>query len=302
MSVVRKAVVTGATGFIGGKLVERLCRAGWEVGVVAQAGVSLEKLHQLDHPPRILVYEGSINSLTAFVSDIKPDVVFHLASLFLPQHRPEDVARLIASNVLFASELVEAMSQAKVWRLVNTGTSWQHYNDEDYNPANLYAATKEAFETIMRFYLETSPLKAICLTLFDTYGPGDERMKLTNLLIKHAKEGTLLKMSPGGQMLDLVHIDDIIAAYLAAADRLCGGAMADSYEEFAVTTGSPRCIRDVVEVFQQATGMRVNVEWGGRPYRDREIMTTWAKGVTLPGWHADVTLYDGFKTIMPTAR
>ena len=70
----------------------------------------------------------------------------------------------MSSNITFGTQLVEAMVANGCYQFVNTGTSWQHYENDEYNPVNLYAATKQAFEDILRYYVETSALRVITLT------------------------------------------------------------------------------------------------------------------------------------------
>jgi nucleoside-diphosphate-sugar epimerase len=223
-------------------------------------------------------------------------VVFHLASLFLAQHTPDDIEQLVRSNVLFATQMAEAMTQAGCWRLINTGTSWEHYENAAYNPVNLYAATKQAYEVMLAYYLATTPLQAVTLKLFDTYGPNDPRPKLFTLLRQSAGEGKPLAMSPGEQLIDLVHIDDIVRAYLMAADRLLAGAV-HGHERYAVSSGNPLPLQKLVEIYCQVTGIKLPIHWGGRPYRQREVMIPWQNGTPLPSWKPEVELVEGIKQL-----
>jgi nucleoside-diphosphate-sugar epimerase len=226
-----------------------------------------------------------------------PTVVFHLASLFLSEHRLEDIDRLVACNLLFASQLAEAMVQTKVWRLVNTGTSWQHYENREYCPVNLYAATKQAFEDILRYYVEATPLQAITLKLFDTYGPGDRRAKLFKLLRQVAEQQEPLAMSPGEQLIDLVHVDDVLDAFQLAAELLMQDKVA-GHEVFAVSSGAPIPLKELVAVYSRLLGRTLPIIWGGRPYRSREVMVPWHAGRSLPGWYPRVTLEEGVRGII----
>jgi nucleoside-diphosphate-sugar epimerase len=230
--------------------------------------------------------------MMALIRDASPDVVFHLASHFLAQHRPEDVTPLIRSNVLFGAQLLEAMANHGAFRLVNAGTSWQHYESRDYSPVNLYAATKQAFEDILRYYAEGGSLRAVSLNLFDSYGPGDPRPKLFTLLRRVAEQGEVLEMSPGEQLIDLVYIDDIVDCFVRAADRLLAGQVT-CHERYAVTSGSPVKLRELVELYARVIGKPLPIAWGGRPYRPREVMVPWHTGMTLPGWQPRVGLAEG---------
>jgi len=231
------------------------------------------------------------------VTEAKPDVVFHLASLFLSQHATKDVTTLIQSNVLFGNQLLEAMRVSEISCLINTGTSWQHYNNENYNPVCLYAATKQAFEAILEYYVQACGLRAITLKLFDTYGPDDPRPKLFHLLSKTAASGEALDMSAGEQLIDLVHIDDVIEAYLIAAQRLLA-CQVKQHEIYAISSGQPMTLRELVELYASVTKQTVRVNWGARPYRFREVMTTWKNFQHLEQWQPKITLAEGMQKVL----
>ena len=170
-----KVLITGATGYIGSQLAKRLHAKGHEVSLIVRPNSDLAVLDTVLPSASLHYYDGSYQSLFAALSTSQPDVVFHIASLFLAQHKPEDVARLVESNLNFPTQLLEAMSQLGMTQFINTGTSWQHYQNEGYNPVNLYAASKQAFEAMLAYYVEAKNFKSITLKLFDTYGPGDNR-------------------------------------------------------------------------------------------------------------------------------
>jgi nucleoside-diphosphate-sugar epimerase len=217
-----------------------------------------------------------------------------LASLFISQHNEEDVARLIESNLKFPTQLLEAMSQLGIYQLINTGTSWQHYQNHAYEPVNLYAATKQAFESLLTYYVKAQGIKAITLKLFDTYGPGDTRQKLLPLLKQAANTGETLEMSPGEQMVDLVHVEDVMDCFIAAGVRLLKGEVSSS-EAYAVCSGEQLSLKDLVETIAQLAGKRLNVKWGLRQYRHREVMQPWTSGCTLPGWSPRISLAAGLR-------
>jgi nucleoside-diphosphate-sugar epimerase len=245
-------------------------------------------------------FDGNIELMRGIVCESQPDVVFHLASLFLSEHQPEDIQRLIESNLLFGTQLIEAMSLQGVNCLVNTGTSWQHYENSEYSPVNLYAATKQAFEALLQYYVEARNLQVISLKLFDTYGPNDLRHKLFHLLRKAAISTDPLDMSAGEQLIDLVHIEDVIAAYVGAAQRLRDQKVS-GHEQYAVSSGEPLPLRDLVNIYSKVTGQAIAVNWGARPYRVREVMVPWDKGQSLPAWTPKINLVDGISRIEGTS-
>lgn len=240
-------------------------------------------------------HDGTTEGMIRLVGKAKPVVVFHLASLFISQHEASDVERLVVSNVLFGSQLLEAMKTHGVSHIINTGTSWQHYENKAYSPVNLYAATKQALESLLQYYVEAHDLRAITLMLFDTYGSHDPRPKLMNLLKRAAENMQPLAMSPGEQWIDLVHVDDVVQAYLKAADRLLADAV-QGHECYAVSSGQPIQLREMVRLVERVLGRSLPINWGERAYRDREVMQAW-EGAVLPGWAAQVNLAQSIQTM-----
>jgi len=288
------ALLTGGSGFIGSHLARRLVRDGWNVHMVTTPRSNRDQLQDIAADVSLHVHDGSSAGMCGIVAGVKPVVVFHLASLFLSEHTAEQIEPLIQSNVLFGTQLVEAMTANGVRLLVNTGTSWEHYCSNPYSPVNLYAATKQAFESILQYYVEAKGLRTITLKLFDTYGPDDPRPKLFTLLRRIADEQKALAMSPGEQMIDLVYIDDVVEAFVSSAERLLASAV-EGHERYAVSSGIPLRLRDLVELYGRVTGRPLPIEWGGRPYRDREVMAPWNSGTPVPGWQPKVGLEEGIR-------
>lgn len=256
----------------------------------------LKSLDSIKKDIHIFCYDGTTENLCRFVDKDKPDIIFHLASLFLANHNTIDIEPLIMSNILFGTQLLEAVAKAKVDRLINVGTYWQHYDNNKYNPVCLYAATKQAFTAILRYYTETTPLKATTLELYDTYGPGDTRPKLLNLLNDAARTHKTLDMSAGKQLLDMVHIEDVVDAFIITAERLLNGT-AERNETFSVCSGNPKSLRQIVAEFEKVKGLKLNIQWGKRPYRQREVMIPWNQGKKLPGWEPRIPLCKGLADI-----
>jgi nucleoside-diphosphate-sugar epimerase len=245
---------------------------------------------------KIACHDGTMEGMMDLFQAMAPSIVFHLASCFTVEHNVKDVQRLVESNILFGLQLVEAMTASNIRHLINTGTSWQNFNNEDYNPVNLYAASKEAFEVLLRYYAENRGLKTITLKLFDTYGPDDPRPKLFALL-RSAEEGRQeLALSPGEQLIDIVYIDDVVDAFMMAEARIrqdAGGA----HEEYAVSSGRRLTLKELVETYQRVTEKELNIQWGGRPYRTREVMVPWSSGHRLEGWSPKVPIEIGIKLV-----
>jgi nucleoside-diphosphate-sugar epimerase len=260
--------------------------------LVVRPNSDLQQLSQVIDRLGVHVHDGSTRGLLGIVESVRPQSVFHLASLFIAEHQLDQVEPLIASNVLFGTQLLEAMRAADVHRMVNVGTSWQHFHSDRVRPSCLYAATKQAFQDILDFYTDAYGMRVVTLKLFDTYGAGDPRKKLFYLLRNAYKTGAPLAMSAGEQLVDLVHIDDVIEAFKIAEARLCFGTEAQ-HEVYSVSSGSPLPLRGIVELYDEIIGHGLRIDWGARPYRSREVMIPWDGNPGLPDWTPKVSLADG---------
>jgi CDP-paratose synthetase len=242
------------------------------------------------------IFENNIEEFVKFIKVNKIKGVIHLATLFIKDHKSEDIGALISSNVLFGCYVIEASVKAGATWFINTGTSWQHYNSEDYCPANLYAATKQSFEDIARYYYETSNIIFLTIKLSETFGQNDTRPKILNLLSRIAKTNQTLKMSPGEQIIEITHIDNVVDFYIEVINTLDSeNALSLNKKNLSPKATKRLTLKMLVHYFENELGQKLNIEWGGQPYRDREIMIPWDNPESLPGWEEKISIQEGIK-------
>jgi nucleoside-diphosphate-sugar epimerase len=271
-----KILITGGTGYIGSKLAYFLVNNNHEVFLLSRKNSDLCLIRELLEKVKLFEIENDYSVINKVINEVKPDITIHLASLFINNHNTEQLVDIVGSNILFGTLLLESLVNNDCPLIINTGTSWQHYNNEDYNPVNLYAASKQAFEDILKYYIEAKGVRAITLKLFDTFGEDDNRPKIFNLLKKHSQEKTEILMSNGEQEIDLVHINDVVSAFNFAINELIDSKEI-KYKTYGVATGKPRKLREWVEDYIVTNNLQVNIKWGYREYGKREVMSTWKK-------------------------
>ncbi len=291
-----RALITGATGFVGGRLARRLAAEGWEVHGVVRRPPGDPVVRALAGICDAHYHDGSTESLARIVALSRPTVVFHLAACFVAEHHASDVEPLVRDNIVFGAQLLEGMSAAGAKRIVNAGSAWQHFKNAEYSPVSLYAATKKAFADLLQFYVDASRFQAITLELSDTYGPGDTRRKLIPIMAEAEQNKRELSMVSGDLPLNFVHVDDAVNAFIVAARRLLANSSA-THDIFAVRSNEPVAVKDLFSIWETARGTPLAARWGARPYRAREVLEHWTQGTVLPGWESKISLAQGLATL-----
>lgn len=274
-----RILVTGAAGFVGQHLLPYLEKQGHEVYALVRPSTDGSKVYT-NH---LYVFEDDIEHLASYLLENHVDGIIHLASLYIAEHKPADIKNIVTSNVYLGTAVMEAAVKAGVKWFLNTGTIWQNYNVEPYSdtycPVNLYASSKQAFMDMAKYYTEVSDIRFCTLKLCDTYGANDTRRKIFALFEQIAKTGECLKMSPGEQKLDIVHIDNVVRDFEALAEKLDNGEQLR--EEYVVSSGRQKSLKEIAKQYEINHQVTLNIEWGGRPYRKREVMVPYI-GHQLP--------------------
>jgi CDP-paratose synthetase len=293
-----KILITGATGFIGSHLSKKLLADGHELCLTLL--VHEKNPFEGDHRVQSYVLNNAgVEPFITFFKSSKIEGVIHLASFVQSgNHDLGDVEKLIDTNIKFSTLVLEASVQAGVKWFINTGTYWQHYDNATYSPVNLYAATKQAFMDIARYYWETNKINFSTLKLYDTYGPNDTRPKIFNLWERIAHSRETLDMSLGEQLIDISHVSDIVNAFALLSSHLenlhpevKNGAV------FEVKAKSRYTLKQLAAIFEETTNTKLNINWGGREYREREVMMPWESGAVVPGWEPLIPINEGIKSL-----
>jgi nucleoside-diphosphate-sugar epimerase len=278
-------LVTGATGFIGTALARRLVRDGREVALLVRPTSAVPD--DLRSSCRLLSPEVGTPGFAEQLGELAPEVCFHLAGHVVTAHAPADVDPMVDANLRLGIHVADAVSGGPDVAFVNVGTIGQHHDSRPYGPVSLYAATKQAFADVLRYYAECTGVRAVTVEVPQVYGPDDHATRLVPSLARAHASGRPIGLSPGEQLVDLLHVDDVVAALLLAVPHAAADAPAFSL------SGEPMTLRALVALLGDVLGGPVPVEWGARDYRPREMTQPWAGAPGLPGWAPQVELRAG---------
>jgi nucleoside-diphosphate-sugar epimerase len=291
----RPVLLTGATGFIGSQLLDRLLSEGAIVTTLGRSARTLQSA--LGVVSRIATTTSEIADV---VAEARPGVVFHLASHAISQHTPDDIDRLVDANVRLPIQLCDAMARTPCRAIVSMGSAWQHANSLPYAPICLYAATKQSMQDVFQYYHAAYGIGSITLKLFHAYGPGEVRPRLVSQLCDAMATGRILHMSGGQQIVDLTYIDDIVEALLVAGGVLLEGQSGATAHSIA--SGRALTVRQLVSIAERVAGTPLQVKWGVLPYKAIEFFEPVHMGPRLPHWTPRISLEEGLRKVLTSRR
>lgn len=295
----KRVLITGITGYIGSHLARVLLDDSEVYGLVREP-LHTEYIADIQDKLRLVAVDDTYESVEAALAAVRPEIVYHLAAFYTGAHSAQATPKLIASNITFGGHLLEAMAACNIPALVYASTVMAHYEGAAYRPLNLYAATKQAFSDLLAYYTDAGLMQAVTLVLSDTYGPGDHRPKILNLIKQAVESGEKIALSAGTQTYDVVYIDDVVSAFRIAGEQLLGGQLGNDI--FQIVSEAPLSLRKTVEKMLQVNHLALNAGWGERPAGEREMPSEIRIYPTLPGWSQKVLLEDGLRryyTISP---
>lgn len=300
MEDVNRVLITGATGFIGSHLTQRVMPEGFEVGILKRKNSNTGRIkNMLDNLVTYDVDLRDTQEVSKAVSHFRPDVIFHLATYYAAEHTPQEVSLMVDTNVLGTINLLEASKESMVKMFVNTSSCFVYKESEnklrenaDLNPLNLYALTKIQAEQACSFYAEKQGLKTITFRLFPPYGPADHQRRLIPYVIKSLFDGVMLKMTTGKQRWDFVFVDDIIEAYFKLLNI---PNLPAKHEIFNIGTENAVSVREVVSRTKEIIGAESEPDWGAIPHRKNEVWFTCAdisKTETFLSWQPKIQILE----------
>jgi UDP-glucose 4-epimerase len=254
-----KYLITGAAGFLGSSLANRLVREGHTVrGIDDLSAGSPDVLSR-----EVYLERGDINDrpkLWTLLQDV--DCVYHLAArVVVPESilYPREYNQV---NVGGTVTLMEAMRDVGIRRVVFISSGAVYGNQETQpmaetarpNPRSPYAVSKLAAEYYIRTIGDLWGIETVCLRVFNAYGPGQRISPVNtpvipNFLRQARLHGTLVLHGDGGQTRDYIYADDVVYAMINAAT-------APNVDKQIINVGSGRetGVRELAQLAVQITG------------------------------------------------
>jgi len=299
-----RTLVTGAAGFNGSTLVDRLLADGHSVvGVDDLSSGRSENIVTAERSDAFEFAKADIVSadLTGLLADVLPEVVFHLAAQIDVRKSVVDPQVDTTINVVGTVRLAEAARQAGVRKIVHTSSGGSIYGtpqtfptpeDIPVDPASPYAAGKVAGEVYLNMFRNLYGLECSHIAPGNVYGPRQDphgEAGVVAIFSQGLLSGRPTKIfGDGTDTRDYVFVDDVVDAFVKAADEAGGG------QRFNVGTGVETSVRQLHTVIAKAAGAADDPEF--HPPRLGELKRSCldislAKRVL--GWEPKVDIAEG---------
>jgi UDP-glucose 4-epimerase len=286
----KTALVTGASGFIGGAVARRLRESGAAVHCVSRAAQGApgtgERWWQVDL--------ADIADVRRLLAATQPNFVFHFAGVTSATRGIVSVLPTLQANLIPTVNLLVAAVEQPVQRLLLAGSLEEPQPDGSWPAASSpYAAAKYAAGAYTRTCHALYGIPAVWLRLFMVYGPAQKDLKK---LVPHVTcsllRGESPAMSEGKRPVDWIYIDDVVDACMAAA-------VAEGVEGQTLDIGSGQLVtvREVAERLVRIIDPDLRPRFGAVPERPLEQLRVAEAELTAArlGWRARTPLEDGLR-------
>lgn len=264
-----RALVTGAAGFVGSHLVERLMRDGVDV-VALDCMTPYYDLGQKRSNVADLIDAGiEILDTDLTTDDLAPvlngvEVVFHQAGQPGVRASWDAFDSYVEHNVLATERLLRAARDAGVGRLVYASSSSVYGDADRYptretdlpKPKSPYGVTKLAAEHLVSLFARNFGLPTVALRYFTVFGPRQRPDMAMHRLVHSAITGDPFPLfGTGEQIRDFTYVDDVVEANIKAAT-----AAIESEAVFNIAGGGSVTLSEVIAIVERLTGRQIPIE------------------------------------------
>ena len=301
-----KAIVTGAAGFIGSHLCERLIQRGWEITGIDSF---------LDYYPRWiketnlsgLVGSSRFHFLEKNLLDVEwpetlqgVDVIFHLAAQAgVRASWSKNFIVYTRNNIEATQRMLEESKHCRLKKIVFASTSSVYGDTEDIpmredsllRPVSPYGVTKVAAENLCYLYWKNFGIPCVSLRYFTVYGPRQRPDMAFYRFILALLEGRAITIfDDGNQTRDFTYIDDIVEGTIGAAEK---GVEGKSYN---LGGGSRISVNEVLQVLRKVAGRTVEIRYADKQKGDmRHTFASTEAAQKDFGYRPSVALQDGLE-------
>lgn len=234
-------ILTGATGFVGSHLLNKLLNENKKVILLKRSFSNTWRIKNLITHSNLTLFNLDKENLTDIFTQYDIEGIFHLATSYIQSNNNKDISNMINANIEFPTILLNNGVNSGIKYFINTSTVYEYSQkklpineNSNYEPLNFYATTKLSFETLLKYYTKEFNLNTVTLNLFTPYGPKDNESKLLPYIILQRLKNKKVILKNPNKYMDLIYINDVINAYMKLYDKI---SLFTNYSKFNIATG-----------------------------------------------------------------
>tara|TARA_B100001057_G_scaffold499320_1_gene609511 strand:- start:4197 stop:5192 length:996 start_codon:yes stop_codon:yes gene_type:complete len=307
-----KIFVTGASGFIGSHLVEKLIKKGYKVKALVPYNIdnswgwidSFEKKIK----KKIQVIPGDISDQDLILKETKNcEVIFHLAALISIPYSYKSPRSYITTNVIGTLNILEAARVNKTKKVIITSTS-EVYGSAKYipidekhslNAQSPYAASKIAADQISLSYFRSFGIPLTIIRPFNTFGPRQsQRAAIPTIIAQILMGKKVIRLGNLRSSRDFTLVEDTVDGFLKAINNTkCVG------EVINLGTGSHFTIKETVRIISQILNKKIKVTLDKKRIRPKKsevdrLLSKNLKAKKILGWRPKYAGTKGFNNAL----
>ncbi len=311
----KHVLVTGADGFMGSHLTERLLNLGAKVSVLVRGtsvnGTFQYQLKNIEHLQknleRIIAVNIASGDTIPLVVKLKPEVIFHLAADAYVPYSFDRPLEVMATNLNGTLNILHAaMKIDRLERVVCTssseiyGTALKPKIDELHplNPTSPYAASKVAADRFAFSYWQTFGLPISIIRPFNTYGPRHTYDVIPKFIRLALKNEPITIYGSGAQSRDFTYVDDMIRAFLIMGENKKAIGQAVNFG-----TGKDVTMNKIAPLIVRFSGSKSKIVHTKKRLAEVKCLRCDAsKASKLFNWKATVSVEEGLKRNIEWAK
>lgn len=275
----KKAIVTGATGFIGSAFVEYLTEKNIDVvalGRKAMEEISAPRQQKLKNAKYLKLDMNVISELGEILSclswAVEDDCVFFNLAWGGENGLSDMNVAAQLRNVVWCAFALDVAKRIGCTRFIQVGTMEEaftekylqldHYHDNQYNRHVIYSVAKIAAKTALQIKASQLGMDFIYVLHSHVMGPDDDKNSFLQVTLQNLINGDELIFSTGEQYFDVISVSDCSLGYYHICQKGRSGS------EYWVGSGEPRRLREYIERMYKLFPSGVDMQFGKLPYND----------------------------------
>ena len=285
----KKVLITGASGFLGSHLCERLCENNVEIHAISRT-------ERTSHRNSLQWWHGNMEDIEVaqhLFHTIKPDVVFHLSGMVTGAAGAELVLPTFNSLLVSTVNVLTVAAKTGCDRVISIASLEEPESGQnEATPISPYAAAKWASSAYSRMFHQLYQTPVVLVRPFMTYGPGQNVRKIIPSVTLSLLQSEAPLLASGQRQVDWIYVDDVISGMLAAAQvpHVEGCT-------FDLGSGALVSIRSVVQQLTNLANPQIEPLFGALPDRpvEKVRVANTAYSYEKLGWQPVISLEAGLE-------